>query len=62
MRMVRKSGDVLVWVIAAKVVQQQKRVQIAQRRRADAGVNRDARAFGYFKGGNVLTDSACCHA
>lgn len=57
MRMVQKLGDVFVRVVAAKVVPQ-KRVQVGQRWRAGAVVNRDGCAFGDFAAGNALTDGA----
>ena len=61
MRMIRKTGDVLVGIVAAEMVEHQERIEILQRRRAQGAMHSDAGPFGNGDGVDLLLDGTDVH-
>ena len=60
-RVIRKAGDVLVWIIAAEVVEHQKRIKVTQRWRTNGAVDLDTCPFGKRRGMNEAFDFSGAH-
>jgi hypothetical protein len=58
MGMRREPGDVFVRVVAAKVVQHEKRIEVFQRRRADGAMHGYACTLGHFNSRNQYLHGA----
>ena len=60
-RVIGETGDVLVGIVGAEVIEQKKRIEMAQRRRTDGAVDRDAGPFCYWRGLDQAFDLFSTH-